>query len=191
VIQFLDAQALGHRQWQLAGLLRGRGGTEAAAQAGHLAGAPFALLDGKATLLDAEMVGAANQIVALGLGDPAPVSAELANAGLTRRPLVPVHPRARMLPDGSLALGWVRRARGAWTWPDEVEIPLGEEIEAYLVGLGPVAAPALHWNVGTPSLTLSPAIVAMLEVEHPAAPLWVRQVGSFALSPPLLLATLA
>jgi hypothetical protein len=188
--QFLHAEPLGDGQWRLSGLLRGRGGTEAAAQAGHLAGARFVLLDGKATPLDPDKVGAADEIVALGLGDAEPVSAPLANRGLTLRPLTPVHPRAQTLPDGSLALSWIRRARGAWSWLDEVEVPLGEESEAWLVGVGSTDAPTLHWTLAAPALTLSPATAAALSADHAGEPLWVRQVGSFALSPPLLLTTI-
>jgi len=191
VIQFLGAEALTGRQWRLTGLLRGRGGTEAAAQAGHLAGASFILLDGAATPLDVSLVGAASEIIALGLGDAAPVSASIANQGLTLRPLTPVHPRASILPDGSLSLGWTRRARGAWGWADGVEVPLGEESEAYLVGVGSVDAPVLHWNLALPNLTVPPATLAALRAHHAGLPLWVRQVGSFALSPQLLLTTIA
>lgn len=191
VLQFLRAEALGSRKWRLSGLLRGRGGTESAAQAGHPPGALFIVLDGATTLLDANLVGAAQEIVALGLGDAEPVSASLANQGLTTRPLAPVHPSVRFLPNGSLELGWTRRARGAWLWPDEVEVALGEEAEAYLVGVGPVDAPPLHWNVTAPELTLSPATLASLEAQHSGKPLWVRQVGSFAMSAPLLLTTIA
>jgi hypothetical protein len=190
VIQFLHAEPLGDGQWRIAGLLRGRGGTEAAAQAGHLAGAQFVLLDGKATPLDPDKVGTADEIVALGLGDAEPVGAPLAIRGLTLRPLTPVHPRAQTLPDGSLALSWIRRARGAWSWLDEVEVPLGEESEAWLVGVGSIDASALHWTLATSALTLSPATVAALSADHAGEPLWVCQVGSFALSPPLLLTTI-
>jgi len=191
VLQFLHAEALGDRRWRLSGLLRGRGGTEAAAQAGHLAGTRFVLLDGTPTLLDADLVGTAQEIVALGLGDPGPVGAPIANPGLTLRPLTPVHPHARLMPDGSLALRWKRRTRGAWGWADEVEVPLGEESEAYLVGIGPVNAPPLRWNVTAPELVLPPSTAAQLHTGHAGAPLWVRQVGRFALSPPLLLTTIA
>jgi hypothetical protein len=142
-------------------------------------------------VLDAGLVGPAQDIVALGLGDAEPVTAPIANPGLTLRPLTPVHPRARTLADGSLALGWTRRARGAWGWTDEVEAPLVEESEAYLVGVGPVDSPPLRWNVTEPALTLPPAMRATLHTKHADAPLWVRQAGSFALSPPLLLTTIA
>jgi len=54
-----------------------------------------------------------------------------------------------------------------------------------------VNAPALVWDVAEPSLALDAATVAALASAHPVAQLWVRQVGSFATSDPLLLASLA
>jgi hypothetical protein len=192
VVQFADAAPLGGGSWRLTGLLRGRGGTEAAAQAGHPAEAAFVLLDTKPVALDPTKAGPSQRtsIVAIGLGDAEPVSAAIANPGTTQRPLVPVHPHTLWLADGSLELSWTRRARGAWGWPDEVEIPLGEPAETYRVGLGPVNAPALMWEVTEPRLALDAATVAVLASAHPGAQLWVRQVGGFATSDPLLLATL-
>jgi hypothetical protein len=193
VLQFLTATALGDGLWRLTGLLRGRGGTEAAALAGHLSGTGFVLLDGAPVALDPAKAGpsAGTAIVALGRGDAGPVSDPIANPGITLRPLTPVHPAAVRNADGSLALGWTRRARGAWGWPDEVELPLGEQLEAYRVGLGPAEAPLLLWDVTGPSLALDSATVSALEFDHPGADLWVRQVGSHAQSDPLLLATLS
>lgn len=192
VIQFARAAPLGGAIWRLTGLLRGRGGTEGAALQGHPAGTPFVLLDAAPRLLDPARAGPSQgaSIVALGLGDAAPVSAPIANPGLTLRPLAPVHARAQLLGDGSLSLGWTRRARGAWGWADEVDVPLVEQAEAYRVGLGPVRAPAALWDVPEPTLTLDAAPFAALAAAHSGAPLWVRQMGSFAQSPPLLLFTL-
>jgi hypothetical protein len=192
VIQFANAEALGGGTWRLSGLLRGRGGSEAAAQAGHVAGTPFVLLDGRPVAFGAGRVGnvASANIGALGLGDTETVFAEVANAGATLRPLTPVHPRVSRLADGSMELSWIRRARGAWNWLDEVETPLNEQAEVYVVGIGEVEDPFLWWEVSEPVLSLSAATVASLETDHPGAALWVRQVGSFAMSPPLLLTTL-
>jgi hypothetical protein len=189
VLQFLTAAALGGGLWRLAGLLRGRGGTEAAAQAGHLAGARFVLLDEAPVALDPAKAApsAGTAIVALGRGDAGPVSDPIANPGITLRPLTPVHPMAARNASGGLTLGWTRRARGAWGWPDEVELPLGEQHEAYRVGLGPVEAPLLFWDVTAPSLALEPAALAALAFDYPGENLWVRQLGSHAQSDPLLL----
>ena len=107
------------------------------------------------------------------------------------RPLTPVHPAARTLADGTLSLAWTRRARGAWGWPDGVETPLNEETEAYTVGLGPVAAPLLQWEVSQPLLALPPATLSTITAAHAGQSLWVRQIGRHALSDPLHLVTLA
>jgi len=192
VIQFAAATALGGAHWRLSGLLRGRGGTEQAAQAGHAAGAPFVLLDGMPVAVDPAKLDptGATSLAAIGLADSAPVVAPIANAGLTLRPMTPVHPRVKLLIGGGLALSWTRRARGGWMWPDGVEAPLNEQAEAYLVGLGDADHPIVRWEVGRPELELGPATAVQLASEHPGQPLWVRQVGSFAASPPLLLTTL-
>jgi hypothetical protein len=193
VVQFAEAVPLGGSLWRLRGLLRGRGGTEDAAQAGQAAGSPFVLLDGQAAAIDPAKLDptGATSLAAIGLADDEPVTAPIANPGLTLRPLTPVHPRVQPGPGGGVILRWTRRARGAWTWPDGIETPLGEQAEAYTVGLGDTGQPALRWELAQPRLELSAATLAQLSSEHPGEPLWVRQVGSFAASPPLLLTTLA
>ncbi|MGD9665786.1 MAG: phage tail protein [Novosphingobium sp.] len=192
VIQFADATPLGNDTWRLDGLLRGRGATEAAALAGHSAGARFVLLDDSLRSLDPQATGSADSatIVAVGLADSTPVTTAIANPGLSVRPLCPVHPCTENLPDGSVALSWVRRARGAWSWLDGVDTPLVEPTESYLVGLGPISSPFQQWQTSTPTLTIDAVDLANLSASYPGAQLWVRQVGSFALSDPLLLMTL-
>jgi len=188
-MQFASAEYLGSARWLLRGLLRGRGGTEAAALAGHPAGARFVLVDDTLVQLDSAQLGGAGalRVAAIGLADKEPVVAQLANAGLSLNPLPPVHPRANRLPDGGLALQWTRRARGAWTWENQLETPLVEPTESYLVGLGDADQPVLRWEVGQPRLDLGPALLASLPASHSGLPLWVRQVGLHGLSEPLLL----
>ncbi|HEY6815351.1 MAG TPA: phage tail protein, partial [Croceibacterium sp.] len=190
-VQFAQALALGGGAWRLSGLLRGRGGTEAAAQAGHPAAAPFVLLDERPVAIDPAKIGPAADLVAIGLADSEPVSAGILNPGLTLRPLTPVHPRCRTTPEDGLVLDWTRRARGAWAWPDGIELPLNEQAEAYLIGLGPPDGPDLVWQAGEPRLELAPAQLAALAAAHSGKLLWVRQVGSFAVSDPLLLTVIA
>lgn len=193
VLQFARAEPTGPATWRLTGLLRGRGGTEAAALAGHAAGTSAVLIDDSLVALDRAVVPSAPATTIAGIGsmDSGPVYAGLANAGLGRKPLAPVHPRCVAGGDGGLMLGWVRRARGAWTWPDGVDAPLVEESEAYRVGFGPVDAAIAEWSTDTPHLELGAAAVAALISDHPGEPLWVRQIGRFAQSDPLLLAYLA
>ena len=193
VLQFVRADPTGSTSWRLTGLLRGRGGTEAAALGGHAAGTGTALIDEALVPLDPAIVPTdpATTLAAIGRGDPQPVYAALASAGTGRRPLVPVHPSSIEGEDGALRLAWTRRARGAWNWFDGVEVPLGEESELYRVGYGPADAPFAEWTTTEPRFTLDGAARSALVLAHPGQPLWVRQVGRFAQSDPLLLAPAA
>ena len=148
------------------------------------------LLDETLLSLDAASIGnsASAQIVAIGLGDTAPVVSGIALAGITLRPLVPVHPRSLTGADGSRSLAWTRRARGAWSWSDGVDTPLHEQAEAYQVGFGPADAPIAVWEVSQPGLNVPAATLASLLATLPGGTFYVRQRGSYALSAPLLLA---
>ena len=191
IIQFARAVPLGSDRWRLDGFLRGRGGTESAI-AGHAIGDRFVLLDGQAVSLDPVKVGIASGtlIAAVGLGDSTPVESPIALQGITQRPLAPVHGVARQLTDGSLSLNWTRRARGAWTWPDGVDAPLHEQAEVYIVTYGPLAAPLAQWKIDQSNLTIDPAQRASLATALPGESFRVRQQGTYALSEPLVLATL-
>ncbi len=188
IIQFLRAAPLGSGLWRLSGLLRGRGGTEAAIST-HAIDEPFVLLDGTATALNAALIGDTPGaiIAAIGLGDSAPVTSQIACRGISRKPLAPVHARCRRQTDGSLILRWTRRARGAWTWLDGVDTPLHEQVEAYDVTLGAIESPAARWSTDAPELILPAALVTELQTSAPGQTFMVRQRGSYALSAPLLL----
>ncbi|HEY8605003.1 phage tail protein [Tsuneonella suprasediminis] len=192
IVQFLDARMIGPRQWRVTGLLRGRGGTEPAAAAGHRAGTPAILLDAKLTALDPAAVPASSDtvIAAIGRGDDDAVLAPLQNAGIGRQPLSPVHPRCIGRADGGVVLSWTRRARGQWQWADAVDAPLIEQAERYLLGIGPAESPAAQWTVDSPHLALSAATMADLRRDYPGQALWVCQIGTFSRSAPLVLLTM-
>jgi len=189
VLQFASTKTLGSGLWQLSGLLRGRGGTEAAALEGHEAGAAFVLLDDRPVILDQSNAAFAttHSLAAIGLADSTPVLAPIVNSDVGRRPLTPVHPRAIEISGGGWRLTWTRRARGAWKWPVLGDVPLVEQAENYLVGVGDSEAPALRWEISEPQLELSPAIISSLRGNHAGERLWVRQVGTFGMSDPALL----
>ncbi len=68
-----------------------------------------------------------------GYDDPSYRHEVRAFEGVGLKPLSPVHLRARTQGDGSVALGWTRRTRiGGDNW-DGLDVPLGEEREAYLL----------------------------------------------------------
>jgi len=189
IIQFTSAVPLGGGQWRLTGLWRGRGGTEAAI-ATHLAGEPFILLDGSGIALDPQAVGEApgTLLAALGLGDPAPVTCPIVLCGIGTRPLSPVHGRATVLADGSLRLGWTRRARGAWQWQDSADVPLNEQTETYTISFGDEFTPAGFWEVSAPELLLDAASVTALLAASPTGVFRVAQRGDRGTSAALLIA---
>jgi hypothetical protein len=185
IVQFSAATPLGVGRWRLRGLLRGRGGTEAEARAGHGVGVRAVLLDERLLLLDAASFDPATErLAAIGLADAEPVFAAVAAPGRSRRPLAPVHPGVSQLPSGGLAFRWTRRARGAWAWRDGIDVPLVEEGERYELGAGPVAAPVRIWTSEVPALVLSAEDLAPLAA---GTAMWVRQLGTHARSPELLL----
>ncbi len=191
VIQFLDAQSLSDGMWLLTGLLRGRAGTEEVAQTAHPVQTPAVLLSqGLVDLVDLGVQSSpALRVAAIGRADDEAVFASLQNAGLSRRPLSPVHARQRMNLDGSIELSWTRRARGQWLWDYGVDVPLVEESENYMVGYGPADDPHTTFATSLPKFTLSQSERDDLIAEHGTADLWVVQVGTFSRSNPLLLAS--
>lgn len=192
LIQFLTAQSLGNGSWRLTGLLRGRAGTEPAASIGHAIGTSVVLLDARPTALDPSLIPAATDIrlAAIGLADPEPVYADLQNIGLSRRATMPVAPRSRAMLDGTWRLCWTRRARGQWTWPSGVEVPLIEEQELYTVGYGPTDAPFAAWPSSESQFVISQSERSALLAEHGPHQFWVKQVGSYGESAALFLTSL-
>lgn len=183
IIQFASALPLGGGQWRLSGLWRGRGGTETALAA-HQAGEPFILLDGSGIALDPQAIGEApgTLIAALGLGDPVPVTSPIALRGIGVRPLAPVHGRATQGPDGSIHLGWTRRARGAWQWQDFADVPLNEQTETYTVSFGDESATIASWEATNPELLIDAASFAALLAALPAGFFSVVQRGDRGVS---------
>ena len=190
IIQFAAATSLGNGAWRLAGLLRGRGGTEHLAKTGSGAGARFVLLDDRPVRLDADIVGTSATIAAIGIADETPATAQIAGLQSTLRPLTPVHPRSFAKADGSTRLCWTRRARGAYRWEGTVEPPLVEQIELYEVGYGDPQFPQVVWEVVQPEFTLSQTDLAQVLGSYGPGHLWVRQIGTHARSLPTLLTTL-
>lgn len=189
LIQFARADFVGGSTWRLSGLLRGRGGTEHAT-VGHVAGEGFALIDDSLISLDVASVGDVNSssIVAIGMGDTTPATSPIGNAGLTLRPLAPVHGRVSRGSDGALTLEWIRRSRGAWTWLDEVDVPLNENAELWEVTLGEADAPARYWQLTEPRLTISAVSAVELAALGSGLAFAVRQVGRQSRSLPLYIA---
>jgi hypothetical protein len=189
VIQFATAQSLGSGVWQLSGLMRGRGGTESAITT-HAAGEPIILLDTTPMTLDPSLLHGTTTIAAIGLADASPVEAQVLCHGYSQRPWSPVYPVTTAGADGSLSLGWTRRARGGWSWMDGIDVPLQEQSELYLVALGGWTNPIQQWQVPSPQFTIDAATMNSIRASHAGSTIEVRQQGTYALSEPLLLCTI-
>ena len=137
VIQFREAELIAPATYLLRGLLRGQAGTETAMQDVLEEGARFVLLDDAVSeigLLETER-GLERQWLfgpaPLPYDDPSYASVTRAFHGLGLRPFSPVHIRARRGEDGAVHLTWIRRTRiGGDSWAG-LDVPLGEELEAY------------------------------------------------------------
>lgn len=138
IVTAARAELIGPRVFRLSQMVRGLGGSEQAARRVLAAGARLVVLDGAAEVLSATLdelgrrwryrIGPANADVA------GPAMRELVATVRTAalRPLAPVHPRGRRVPDGVL-LRWIRRTRVDGDSWEAAEVPLGEEIERYRV----------------------------------------------------------
>ncbi|MEC8196932.1 MAG: hypothetical protein VX228_11585, partial [Pseudomonadota bacterium] len=149
LVQFTEAELVGPGtgaasegqggRYVLTGLLRGQQGTEGAMGDPWPLGTYAVLLDGAPQQLPlaANTRGLAQHFrigsARRGYDDPSYVHEIHAFSGIGLRPFAPVHLRHHQLADGSLTFSWIRRSRiGADSW-DGLDVPLGEESEAYLL----------------------------------------------------------
>jgi hypothetical protein len=187
LLQFGRAEIVSPGIWRLSRLLRGRAGTDAATI--HAAGEPFVLIDDPALLtLPEALAGWAESGTArlqwMPRGGTALSEIPVPAAGRALRPLAPVQGRVRVEGSGAVTVTWVRRSRVDAGWRDYVEQPLGESREAWRVTLSPAVPGIGPWNLGSSTLIVAAGELASVP---PGAALDIRQVGDFALSPPLFI----
>ena len=187
LLQFGAAEPVEAGVWRLSRLLRGRAGTGGAMA--HAAGAPFVLLDDSAPMLlpealaiMAESGGARLQWAPRGGTTMTEVPVPAAGAALL--PLAPVH--GRVTPDGAggVFVSWRRRSRVDTGWRDYIDLPIGEGGEAWQIALSPPVPGIALLERATPDLHIAADVLAALP---PGTMIAIRQVGDFALSPPLSL----
>ena len=186
LLQFGTAEPVEAGVWRLSRLLRGRCGSVATV---HAAGTAFVLLDYAAPLMVPDALARAAEGGAATL-QWAPRSGSAVSeisvpaAGQALRPLAPVHPRLQPDGAGGIELGWTRRSRVDSGWRDHIDIGPGESREAWRVELVSTGAGAGPWETASPALAIDAATLADIP---PGAVLSIRQIGDFALSPPLFL----
>jgi hypothetical protein len=161
ILQFANAELVDERTFRLSRWLRGQAGSEYAIAAPLAAGAPFVVLDDHVTAL-ARGIGALERpvdlrIVATGRShdDPSALSLTVVPRPVALMPLAPVHVTATRTHDG-IRIAWVRRTRrdgDAWG----VEVPLGEDSEAYAVDILSGAAVVRTITATTPSVLYASA----------------------------------
>jgi hypothetical protein len=161
IIQFRNATLNPDGSYTLAGLLRGRRGTDHAIP-GHGSDEDFVLLS------PAGLVPVEAGLSALGkdylykgvsvgqlIGD---VSAEaFTYAGLNFKPFCPVHLKGVRAVGGDLTITWVRRTRAAGDWLDGADVPLGEEQERYEVDILDSGTVVRTIEATSPAVTYSAA----------------------------------
>ena len=140
VLQFANADLVADRTYRLSRFLRGQAGTEWAMGNPLAAGAPFVILDEQVIPLarGLDSLGRPVQLRIIAAGrdyaDPAALSLSATPISTALRPLSPVHLTAVRTVDG-VAFSWIRRTRingDAW---EPVDVPLGEESEAYALDI--------------------------------------------------------
>lgn len=135
-LSFVFAEPVAERTWRLNKLVRGLGGEDWLAGEVIPAGAPVVLLDAGVVPLvtDVSLIGAPQiyRVAAAsgGHGDPASVEVRAQASALALLPYAPVRPSARRVA-GGVEIAFIRRGRidsDGWT---SVDVPLGEDLEAY------------------------------------------------------------
>jgi hypothetical protein len=139
VFQFAEAQLVGDGLYELSLRLRGQLGTDAIMPDSWPAGSRFVLLSSDVVQIELpETARGLERHYRVGpvdrpYDDPSYLYAVTAFAGIGLRPYAPVHLRLAPQDGGDWLLRWVRRTRidgDSWS---SVEVPLGEEVEAYIV----------------------------------------------------------
>jgi hypothetical protein len=161
VIQFQSAVLTAPATYALTGLLRAQQGSDPA-MTETPAGAPFVRLTGDLVRLNMALAERGLPLIVTAAPSGAPPSG-LASAsqtfawqGLAYRPFSPCHLTKTVLADGTLRFAWIRRARiGGDGW--DVEPPLSEETEAYLVSILNGGAVVRSIQTTTPTATYAPA----------------------------------
>ena len=150
------AELIASKTWRLSRLLRGLGGEEALAQRVASAGAEIVLLDEAVVALSSGLsslgatnewrVGPANR----DHGDPAFVSVGATVTPKALMPLSPVRLKAHSVV-GGIQIDFTRRGRtDADAW-EPLDIPLGEDSEAYEIAISRPSGPPRILRISAPS----------------------------------------
>lgn len=165
IIQFEVAELIAAGTYQLSRLLRGQAGTEDWSPTGKVIAAPgsrVVILDDSLTRVPVGEVGLSRLLnwrygpSNRDIGDNRFRQTAHAFAGVARLPLAPVHVRGQRTA-GDLTITWVRRTRrGGDNW-EQVDVELGETLEAYEIDIMDGATVRRTLRVNQPLATYSSA----------------------------------
>jgi len=165
VIQFSEATLVGEGLWDIGLRLRGQQGSDADIPEVWPEGSLFVLLNGAPVQVELPLsarglarywrIGPARRSV----DDASYVEKVAAFQGVGLRPYRPAHFRARIA-DGDLALSWIRRTRIDGDSWESLEVPLGENVERYLLRVIDASGVVREEVLGEPEFTYSAAMRA-------------------------------
>jgi hypothetical protein len=160
IFQFATATLVAPLTYDLSDLLRGQYGTEGAMVSAIPAGARVVLLNAALVQVDmtASDVGLAYNwkygSSRYDIGHPSFVTrSAFAFQGIGLRPLSPCHVSGSFEASGDLTVNWIRRTRQDGDGWEQVEVPLGEDIEAYEIDVMDGANVARTLSSNAPSVT--------------------------------------
>ncbi len=162
VLQFVNAELVGERTYELSRFLRGQMGSEWAMDDPLPAGAPFVLLDQHVVTVarGIESLGRAMELRVVAAdrdhGDPATVTLNATPQATALKPLAPVNLSAQRSGAG-VTFSWVRRKRGPMPSSWDIDVPLGEASEGYALDILSGAAVVRTLSAATPSVLYTAA----------------------------------
>jgi hypothetical protein len=168
VLQFATAEIVAPDTYEISLRLRGQAGTDGLMPEVWPVGSTVVLLDAAVPQIDLALSarGLARYFrfapASRGFDDPVAVLRVEAFDGAGLRPYPVAHLRQFVLPGGDLRFDWIRRTRIDGDSWQAVEVPLGEESEAYLVRIVQTEVVLLEALVASPSYTLTAAQQANL-----------------------------
>jgi hypothetical protein len=136
IIQFKTAIEIADGKYILSGLLRGRMGTESAIS-NHTAGENFTLLDDRLLKLEisADLIGVSRKykIVTFGQNITTVTPVDFTYLGNSFQCFSPVHIAKKQQANNDWDISWVRRVRANGSLKDNVDVPLYESAENYVL----------------------------------------------------------
>ena len=162
IVQFADAELIGSKSYRLSNLLRGQAGSTPEMAEVLSPGARVIVLDQSLLFLDLNPADlnrpVSYRFVPFGIAVPGDevTDVTVTPSGVAWRALSPVHLSAKSS-SGDVTLSWIRRTRADGDGWGAVDVPLGEESEAYEVDIPDGATLKRTITSNTPSIIYTAA----------------------------------